>query len=102
MTPDIELSEFISRREQGEFLIFIDVREEWEHEETNIGAQLLPLNQIPFRLQDLPFGKNDEVILHCGGGRRSNLAKILLHQHGYTNVRSLVGGMNAFLDLQNS
>ena len=40
--------------------------------------------------------KRSEIILYCGGGYRSALAAESLRQMGYTNVRSMDGGMRAW------
>lgn len=73
----------------------IDVREAWEYDEKNIGAQHLSLYEIPEKL-DL-ISKTKQVILHCQSGNRSTTAAKLLMDKGYSNVLSLKGGINAFL-----
>ncbi|MGH7236529.1 MAG: rhodanese-like domain-containing protein, partial [Nitrospiraceae bacterium] len=40
--------------------------------------------------------KQAEIILYCGGGYRSALAAESLRQMGYTNVRSMDGGIRAW------
>jgi rhodanese-related sulfurtransferase len=36
------------------------------------------------------------LLLYCGGGYRSALAAVALHELGYTNVLSLAGGVRAW------
>lgn len=90
---DITVQELIDRMEKGEKLNIIDVREVYENEEFNIGATLIPLGELPGRLDELAHLKNEEIIVHCRSGARSNNAKMYMMSEGYTNVRNLLGGM---------
>ena len=94
---DIEVSELKSRLNKSEKLNFFDVREPWEYEEFNLGAQLMPLTSIPDQLTELSTLKDKEIIVHCKTGGRSNQAKIFLESKGFTKVRSLLGGIEAFM-----
>ena len=94
---DIKVSELKQRLNKGENLNFFDVREPWEYSEFNIGAQLMPLTSIPDQLIKLNAIKNQEIIVHCKSGNRSNQAKIFLESKGFTKVRSLLGGIDSFL-----
>ena len=42
------------------------------------------------------FDKNQEVVVHCGTGYRSNIAASLMKKAGFTNVKSLAGGLFAW------
>ena len=81
---------------KSESLNIIDVREDWEYEEFNIGARLIPLATLPTKLDELASLKNDEIIVHCRTGNRSGQAKMYLESQGFTNVRNLIGGMVAY------
>ncbi len=80
-----------------EDLVIIDVRETWEYEEENIGALNIPLGELPHRLSELDFCKSKVVVVHCKSGTRSNQAMKYLCKHGFTNVLSLEGGIEAYL-----
>lgn len=90
---DITCQELKERMDKGEALHIIDVREAYEYEEFNIGARLIPLGEIPGHLDELSAMKDEEIILHCRSGARSNSAKLFLAENGFTNVRNLIGGM---------
>jgi rhodanese-related sulfurtransferase len=90
---DITCTELRERIQQGEKPTIIDVREAYEYEEFNIGAQLIPLGEIPSKLEELAHLKNEEIIVHCRSGARSNNAKLFMMENGFTNVRNLLGGM---------
>ncbi len=99
MTEDITPEELRSRLTRGEQINFFDVSEEWEHEEFNIGARLLPLPAIPMKLDLIRPLRDEEVILHCKSGRRSNQAKKFLKKQGFKNVRCLIGGVEAYTEI---
>lgn len=90
---DITCEELKTRLDKGETLNIIDVREPYEFEEFNIGAQLIPLGEIPFKLEELAHLKTEEIIVHCRSGARSSNAKLFMMENGFTNVRNLIGGM---------
>ena len=92
----ISVKELKSRKEAGEELIVIDVREAWEYDELNMGALNIPLGDLPSKLGELDYCRNKEVIVHCKSGSRSNQAMKYLMKQGFTNVKSLEGGIEAF------
>ena len=93
---DINVSELKSRLDAGEKLNIVDVREAWEYEEFNIGAQLIPLGELQMNLDQLEEYKDQELILHCRSGARSAAACSYLMGNGFTNVRNLTGGILAW------
>jgi len=90
---DITVKELKERLANNERVHIIDVREQYEFDEFNIGATLIPLGEIPNRLNELLSYKNKELILHCRSGARSGKAKLYLQNQGFTKVRNLLGGM---------
>ena len=99
MTQDVTCQEVKARLEGGEKLHFIDVREEWEHEEINIGALSMPLGDLPTRISELESLREEEIIVHCKSGNRSWQAKKFLTSKGFTNVKHMVGGITEYLSL---
>ncbi len=74
-------------------LIVIDVREPHEWEIAHIeGARLIPLGQLPDRLNELDG--HDEIVTHCHHGARSMKALEILRGAGFNKVRSLAGGID--------
>ena len=90
---DITASELKERLANGEKPFILDVREDWEYQEQNIGGLNIPLGSLPDKLDELEDHKNDEIIVHCRSGARSASAKAFLTQQGFTNVRNLTGGI---------
>ena len=75
----------------------VDVRDEWEYQEENIGALNIPLGALAERLDELEEYKDREIVVHCRSGSRSRAAQYFLHQNGFVNVLSLEGGILAYL-----
>jgi rhodanese-related sulfurtransferase len=94
---DITPAELKQRFSEGQHPTVIDVRETWENEEGRIeGSRNIPLGSLPDQLDSLEDLKDQEVIVHCKGGGRSASAKAFLVQHGFSNVRNLLGGFQAY------
>lgn len=95
---EITVQDLRNKLEAGEKFVFIDVREPWEFEEFNLGAQLIPLNNLVNSMYELDDHKEDEIILHCRSGARSAMAQGLLLANGFKNVLNLKGGVMAWQD----
>ncbi|CCG99396.1 Rhodanese domain protein [Fibrella aestuarina BUZ 2] len=93
---DITVQELRERLDKGEKLNLIDVREPNEYAEDNIGATLIPLGELPYRIDEIESLQDEEVIVHCRSGARSARAQQFLEENGFTNVRNLQGGMLAY------
>jgi rhodanese-related sulfurtransferase len=50
------------------------------------------------RGEQLPFGKNDRVVLYCGSGNSCSRIARELREKGYANVEALEGGYAAWKD----
>src|SRR5213082_2686029 len=76
-------------------LLVVDVREPHEYEIARIdGAVLIPLAELPTRLGELDGHR--EIVTHCHHGARSLKALEILKAAGFSNVRSLRGGIDAW------
>ncbi len=93
---NITVQEVNKKLSEGNHFTFIDVREVWEFEEDNIGAQNIPLAEIPDQLDEMADLKNAEIIVHCKSGARSSQAQMYLKQQGFTNVINMTGGIMAY------
>ena len=73
----------------------IDVREPYEHDEFNIGGELIPLNEITQQAEKI--ATNKPVILYCRKGIRSQIAiQRLQEKFHYQNLYNLIGGTEAW------
>jgi len=91
---DMPPEELKRRRDAGEDIFVLDVREPHEYQIANIGGHLIPLNDLPKRAGELD--PNREIVVHCKLGGRSAKAVDFLRQSGFTNVHNLAGGINAW------
>jgi adenylyltransferase/sulfurtransferase len=92
----LTVKELKRRIDLGEDLFILDVREPFEYQIANIGATLIPLNDIPKRLAEIP--RDREIIVHCKAGVRSQRVAEYLSQAGYAQVTNLTGGILAWAD----
>jgi rhodanese-related sulfurtransferase len=76
-------------------LHLLDVREPIEYHTYNIGGLNIPLSKLEGYLEKEGWNKNDEIIVICQAGLRSETAQSILQQRGYPNVRNLTGGLLA-------
>lgn len=93
---DINAEELKRRRENNEPLNILDVREEYEYDEDNIGAKNIPLNTLPNRLEEIEQLRDEELIVHCRSGARSSNAKKFLEGQGFKKVRNLEKGIEGY------
>lgn len=77
--------------------LLIDLREPNEVEKGYLaGAVHIPLRALADNLSALPADKNAPIVLYCGSGHRSAMGLMTLRAFGYTNVKSMAGGTNAW------
>lgn len=85
------------RLDRREPFHFIDVREDEEFARDRAkGARHIGRGVIERDIENLVPDKQADIVLYCGGGYRSALAAESLGQMGYTNVRSMDGGIRAW------
>ena len=94
MMPPDQARSFMEANKPDSYTL-LDVRQEWEYEEEHIpGAQLLPLVELPDRMDEVDAGK--PVLIYCRTGGRSMAAATLLEGQGVSDIINLVGGMSAW------
>jgi rhodanese-related sulfurtransferase len=90
------LREYMARHEENEYLL-VDVRQPDEYAKGHIaGSILIPLGEIPQRMQELPVDK--DLILYCRSGKRSKGAAIFIGSRPYVagTVFNMTGGILAW------
>lgn len=91
----ISVKELKDLMDRGEKVCLVDVREEWEYSLARIeGSTLIPLGTLPQSLERLK--KDDAIVAYCHHGMRSADATGFLLQQGFSNVRNLTGGIDAW------
>ena len=96
--PQMSVEELKQRLDRGEKPFVLDVREPHEYAIVNLGAPLIPVGQIGQRLSEIPVGRDEEIVVHCKTGGRSQKAALELKAAGFTNVKNLAGGIAAWAE----
>ena len=80
-------------------VLLIDVREPYEVGFASFRPYPfvhIPLADLPARMAELP--RERDIVVACRSGSRSAHAARYLRDHGYSRVRNLAGGINAWSD----
>lgn len=95
MSYTITVRDLKNRLDKGDKLFLLDVREPHEFSLAKIeGSVLIPLGTLPSSLGELD--NNAEIIAYCHRGMRSADAVGFLLQQGFSNVKNLIGGIEAW------
>src|SRR5439155_27030390 len=85
-----------ARLREREKPLLLDVRTEGEWKTAHIdGATHIFLGFLDQRAGELP--KDKPVLTICGSGYRSSIAASILQRHGFNQVTSVAGGMDAWI-----
>lgn len=96
--PEISVTELAEWQKEGRDFLLLDVREPSEYAECEMGGTLIPIGELPNRLNELNPAK--QTVVHCRGGGRSKRAAALLKEAGFQDVRNLTGGITAWVKAQ--
>src|SRR5262245_20692997 len=97
MVRQISVHELHEKLTAGEPIYLLDVRQLWEHEIAAFPKSVLvPLNELPERVDEIDPPEGALVIAYCHHGVSSLSAASLLEQRGHRNVASLRGGIDAW------
>ena len=89
-----QAKEYMERRGADGYQL-LDVRQPKEYEEGHLaGAKLIPLKELPGRLDELEKGK--PIIVYCAIGGRSKAATQLLAGKDFASVYNMAGGIKAW------
>jgi adenylyltransferase/sulfurtransferase len=94
--PEMTPRELKTRLDRGDDLYILDVREPHEYQICNLRGNLIPLGQLPNRVNELDSSR--EIVAHCRSGKRSADAVEFLRKAGFQKVWNLKGGILAWSD----
>lgn len=88
----------------GEAVYLLDVRQPAEHQHAALpNSTLVPLHLLPARLAEVRPPAGSKVVVYCHHGVRSQHGAAFLMHHGFNEVYSLAGGIDAWsLDVDGS
>jgi molybdopterin/thiamine biosynthesis adenylyltransferase/rhodanese-related sulfurtransferase len=95
VTMEVSATALKEELARGAKIVVLDVREPWESELCRIeGSVLVPMGELPERLEELDRGAT--IVTVCHKGSRSLQAARFLKASGFSNARSLRGGVEAW------
>ena len=96
--PQITVETLKKKLDAKEDFFLLDVREPHEVPIANLGAPLIPVGELEKRIGELAAHKDQEIVIHCRSGARSQKAALILKNAGFKNVENLAGGILAWAD----
>ena len=95
LSDEVTVQELKTMMDNKEDFFLLDVREPVEWDIANLpGAKLIPLGELPNRLDEIP--REGKLIVQCKSGGRSARAVGFLRDAGFDNAVNLTGGINAW------
>ena len=89
LAREISVDEAYQKYQAGTFVLDVRTQEEWD-EYRAPNTILIPLDELPARLNELP--KDQEIVVVCRSGNRSQQGRDILLNAGF-NATSMVGGL---------
>ena len=91
---EISVDDVQAKLAAGEPFRLIDIREAAEHRTCHIAAaELKPLSQMGQWISELE-NHDEDIVLYCHHGMRSERACAFLANSGVTNVKNMIGGID--------
>ncbi|MCE1253074.1 MAG: rhodanese-like domain-containing protein [Anaerolineae bacterium] len=87
---EVNISQAAEKRDAGAFILDVRQPEEWVQFHIP-GATLIPLGELPDRLNEVP--KDKEIVVVCRTGHRSAQGRDILRNAGFEKVTSMAGGV---------
>ncbi len=94
--PAISVEELKKKLDAKADIFVLDVREPHEYQICNLKGYLIPVGDLPKRVNELDSSR--EIIAHCRSGVRSAKAVNFLRRSGFKKVYNLTGGILAWAD----
>jgi rhodanese-related sulfurtransferase len=93
--PTTPLAQLTVQELRGESPAILDVRRRAEFAESHLpGAKNIPLDELSERLTEVD--RKHPLAVICAGGYRSSIASSILARAGFTNIRNVQGGTEAW------
>ena len=90
LPAEISVVQAAEKRDQGAFILDVRQPEEWQQFHIP-GATLIPLGELPNRLNEVP--KDKQIVVVCRTGHRSAQGRDILLNAGFPMVTSMAGGV---------
>ncbi len=93
LPSEISVAEAYQKYQQGAFVLDVRTPQEWEEYHAP-NTTLIPLDELPQRVDEVP--RDQEIVVICRSGNRSQVGRDILLQAGFENVTSVAGGLQAW------
>lgn len=94
---EVSVEELHSALQNDDPPFLLDVREAFEFDICHLDAKLIPLGEIANRVAEIP--RDREIVVYCHHGIRSaSAATTLIEEYGFSNVKSLAGGIHEWAE----
>jgi rhodanese-related sulfurtransferase len=93
LPAEISVDEAYNLYKEGVFLLDVRTQEEWVDYHAP-GTTLIPLDELPSRLAEVPTDQT--VVVICRSGNRSQQGRDILQKSGYDQVTSMAGGLKTW------
>ena len=94
LPSEISAEEAFEYYRTGTFFLDVRTQEEWDEFHAP-DSTLIPLDQLPERLNELP--KDELIVVVCRSGNRSATGRQILIEAGFTRVTSMKGGLTEWI-----
>ena len=94
--PTISVEELKKKLDAKADIFILDVREPHEYQICNLQGYLIPVGDLPKRVNELDSSR--EIIAHCKMGGRSAKAVNFLRRSGFKKVYNLTGGITEWAE----
>ena len=95
--PEVTVQYLKELRDADSAPFLLDVRKPFEDDIATMDAdQLIPHDELEFRISELRVDRDADIIIHCRSGVRSAKAVHVLNAAGYDRVVNLAGGILAW------
>jgi rhodanese-related sulfurtransferase len=91
LASTISVGEAYDLYQKGAFVLDVRTLEEWDEFHAP-DSTLIPLDQLPSRLNEVP--RDRQIVVVCRSGNRSQQGRDLLLNAGFAQVTSMAGGLN--------
>ena len=92
---EITPQELKARLDRNDRPVLVDVRDDWETKLCRLPNALhIPMEELEFRTEEL--NAEDDIVVYCHHGVRSAAVADYLRRLGFTRVRNLSGGLDAW------
>lgn len=83
--------------DRNDDFLLLDCRGQDEFNAARItGSKLIPMREIPARLDELKPFQDKRIVVHCHHGGRSSRVTEWLRQQGFDSAQNMTGGIDAW------